>query len=75
MVTTLSNTKIMNNHYLIVMRDYLIAHNKLNINRLIDVNIANRNNPTFVLPIEGHIKAMVYALLSNQRPWYLINHI
>ena len=69
---TYPNANVLNKHYLIVMRDYLIAHNKLNINRLIDVNIANRNNPTFVLPIEGHIKAMVYALLTNRRPWYLI---
>lgn len=67
-----NNAYSLNKHYLIVMRDYLIANNKLNINRLIDVNIANRENPSFVLSIEGHIKAMVYALLSNQRQWFLI---
>lgn len=71
-VSNSNNHYIEKIHYLIVMRDYLIKNNKLNINRLIDKNIANRQNPGFVLPIEGHIQAMVYALLTNQRPWYLI---
>ena len=71
-VSNSNNQYIGNIHYLIVMRDYLIKNNKLNINRLIDKNIANRQNPGFVLKIENHIQAMVYALLTNQRPWYLI---
>lgn len=71
-VSNSNNHYIEGIHYLIVMRDYLIKNNKLNINRLIDKNIANRQNPGFVLKIENHIQAMVYALLTNQRPWYLI---
>ena len=71
-VSNSNNHYIEKIHYLIVMRDYLIKNNKLNINRLIDKNIANRQNPGFVLKIENHIQAMVYALLTNQRPWYLI---
>lgn len=71
-VSNSNNQYIGNIHYLIVMRDYLIKKNKLNINMLNNINIANRQTPGFVLPIEGHIQAMVYALLTNQRPWYLI---
>lgn len=69
---SMCNHCINNTHYLIVMRDYLIKNNKLNKDRLIDENIEKRKNPDFILGIEGHIKAMVYALLTNQRSWYLI---